>query len=344
MNVKQPKVLFVATSRQTMGGITSVLKRYEKMVVWEKYRCAWLETQINKGITLKLWYVIKAYITMLFIVPQYDIIHFHTVPGNSLIVQMPVFLYSKLWGKKTIIHLHVGNQLYEYKDNRIMNFVLRRATRVVTLANVINGYLKELYSIDGSVIYNPIDKQENRNFDNTDKFIFFAAYLIKDKGYTTLLEAFSSISRKYPDWKLVIAGTGELEEARKLCNEFDITEHVTIHNWLNRQQMDEMYEKAGIFCIASLKEGFPMSFLEAASYGVPVVSTPVGGLVDVLRDEENTMVFDFNNSKQLAQKLDVLIENEELRKNISMKLQDLVDTTFSEEAVSMQLDKLYMSL
>ena len=158
------------------------------------------------------------------------------------------------------------------------------------------------------------------------------------------MKAFSSISRKYPDWILVIAGTGELEEARKLCNEFGITGQVTIHNWLSRQQMDEMYEKAGIFCIASLKEGFPMSFLEAASYGVPVVSTPVGGLVDVLQDGENSMVFDFNNSKQLAQKLDVLIENEELRRTISMKLQDLVDTTFSEEAVSLQLDKLYMSL
>lgn len=299
---------------------------------------------MNKGIALKLWYMIKAYITMLFIVPRYDIVHFHTVPGNSLIVQMPVFLYSKLWRKKTIVHLHVGNQLYEYRDNKIMKFVLNNATKVVTLAMVINGYLKDLYSIDGAVIYNPISKQPKRELSNTEKFIFFAAYLIKDKGYTTLLKAFSSISRKYPDWILVIAGTGELEEARKLCNEFGITGQVTIHNWLSRQQMDEMYEKAGIFCIASLKEGFPMSFLEAASYGVPVVSTPVGGLVDVLQDGENSMVFDFNNSKQLAQKLDVLIENEELRRTISMKLQDLVDTTFSEEAVSLQLDKLYMSL
>lgn len=344
MNSKSTQVLYVATSRQTMGGITSVLKRYERMEIWSKYHCAWLETQVNKSIALKLWYMIKAYITMLFIVPRYDIIHFHTVPGNSLIVQMPVFLYSKLWRKKTIVHLHVGNQLYEYRDNKIMNFVLNNATKVVTLAMVINGYLKELYNIDGAVIYNPISKQPKRELSNTEKFIFFAAYLIKDKGYTTLLEAFSSISNKYPDWKLVIAGTGELEEARKLCNEFGITRQVTIHNWLRRQQMDEMYEKAGIFCIASLKEGFPMSFLEAASYGVPVVSTPVGGLVDVLQDGENSMVFDFNNSKQLAQKLDVLIENEELRRTISMKLQDLVDTTFSEEAVSLQLDKLYMSL
>ena len=344
MNDKYPKVLFVATSRQTMGGITSVLKRYELMEVWSKYRCAWLETQVNKGMALKIWYMIKAYITMLFIVPKYDIIHFHTVPGNSLIVQMPVFLYSKLWDKKTIVHLHVGNQLYEYKDNRVMNFVLRKATKVVTLANVINGYLKELYNIDGAVIYNPINKQKGRNFANTENFIFFAAYLIKDKGYDTLLEAYSKIAAKHPDWKLVIAGTGELEDAKKICNENGIADKVTIHSWLNRDRMNKMYEKAGIFCIASVKEGFPMSFLEAASYGVPIVSTPVGGLVDVLKDEKNCMVFDFNNIVQLAEKLDALMENCELRKEISINLQKLVDTTFSEEAVSQQLDKLYDSL
>lgn len=344
MSKKQTRVLFVATSRQTMGGITSVLKRYEKMEIWGKYRCAWLETQINKGLALKLWYMIKAYFTMLFIVPRYDIIHFHTVPGNSLIVQMPVFLYSKLWGKKTIVHLHVGNQLYEYKDNKVMNFVLKKATKVVTLANVINGYLKELYGIDGAVIYNPINKQNERNFANTEKFIFFAAYLIKDKGYDTLLEAYSKVAAKHPDWKLVIAGTGELEEAQKICNKNGIADKVTIHSWLNRDQMNKMYEKAGIFCIASVKEGFPMSFLEAASYGVPVVSTPVGGLVDVLEDGTNAMVFDFNDSKLLSEKLDILMGDENLRKEISSNLQKLVDTTFSEEAVSQQLDKLYSSL
>ena len=96
MNKKRCKVLFVATSRKTMGGITSVLKKYEKMEIWNKYNCAWLETQINKGIISKLYYIIRAYITMLFIVPQYNIIHFHTVPGRSIIVQMPIFLYSLL--------------------------------------------------------------------------------------------------------------------------------------------------------------------------------------------------------------------------------------------------------
>lgn len=344
MSKKQRKVLFVATSRQTMGGITSVLKRYEKMEIWSKYHCAWLETQVNKGIALKLWYMIKAYITMFFIVPFYDIVHFHTVPGNSLIVQMPVFLYSKLWRKKTIVHLHVGNQLYEYKDNRIMNFVLKKATKVVVLANVINSYLKEVYSIDGSVIYNPINKQEKRDFTKTDKFIFFAAYLIKDKGYTTLLEAYSKLARKYPDWNLVIAGTGELDEAKLMCDKFGITDKVTIHSWLNREEMDRMYGKAGIFCIASVKEGFPMSFLEAASYGVPVVSTPVGGLVDVLEDGKNSMVFNFNDSNQLSEKLDTLMGDENLRRDISLNLQELVDTTFSEEAVSIQLDTLYTNL
>ena len=87
-----------------------------------------------------------------------------------------------------------------------------------------------------------------------------------------------------------------------------------------------------------------MSFLEAASYGVPVVSTPVGGLVDVLEDGTNSMVFDFNDSKQLSEKLDTLRGDDSLRKDISLNLQELVDTTFSEEAVSQQLDTLYTNL
>lgn len=344
MKKQKLKVLFVATSRQTMGGITSVLKRYEKMDVWKKYHCAWLETQINKGIALKLWYMIKAYITMLFIVPRYDIVHFHTVPGNSLIVQMPVFLYSKLWRKKTIVHLHVGNQLYEYKDNKVMNYVLRKATKVVVLANVINGYLKELYNVDGAVIYNPINEQHKRDQTKIEKFIFFAAYLIKEKGYTTMLDAYARIADRHPEWNVVIAGTGELDEARKICEHHGITEKVTIHSWLNREQMNRMYEKAGIFCIASYKEGFPMSFLEAASYGVPVVSTPVGGLVDVLEEGKNSMVFDFGNVEQLAAKLDHLMTDDRLRETISLNLQELVETTFSEEAVCRELENLYSYL
>lgn len=344
MKQKNPKVLFVATSRKTMGGITSVLKRYEKMEIWEKYHCAWLETQINKGIALKLWYIIKAYIAMLFIVPRYDIIHFHTVPGRSMLVQLPIFLYSKLWRKKNITHLHVGNQLIAYKDNRLFNFVLRKTKQIVVLANIAQDYIKKYYCLSSRTIYNPIEEQTRIDNTNRENIIFFAAYLCKDKGYETMIEAFARVAKKYPNWKLVISGTGEIDEVKILINKYGIASNVIIYKWLNFQQMRELYKKASIFCIASKKEGFPMTFLEASSYGVPIVTTPVGGLVDVVENERNCMIFNFDNAVEMAEQICKLIESEELRIKISINQQKLIHNSFSIEAINNSLNTLYEEL
>lgn len=336
-----PKVLFVATSRKTMGGITSVLKRYEKMEIWEKFHCVWLETQINKGIFLKLWYMMKAYISMLFVVPKYDIIHFHTVPGRSITIQMPIFLYSLLWRKKNIIHIHVGNQLLGYQNDRMFKFVLKKATKVVVLANVIKDLIKKYYNIDATVIYNPIEEQVENNIINRENLIFFAGYLSKNKGYETMLEAFTIVLRKHPNWKLILSGAGELDKAQDIVLKNKISSNVIIHKWLNNQQMADIYRKASIFCIASKKEGFPMTFLEAASYGTPIVTTPVGGLVDVIENEQNCMIFDFYDAKYMATQICKLIESPKLRIKISTNLYQLIHNNFSIESINKSLNTLY---
>lgn len=344
MYIKVPKVLFVATSRQTMGGITSVLKRYEKMEIWNKYRCVWLETQVNKGMVLKLWYIIKAYITMLFIVPRYDIIHFHTVPGRCITMQMPVFLYSLFWHKKVIIHIHVGNQLLNHKEDRMFNFVLRKASKVVVLANVIKDQMKEHYDIEAEVLYNPIEEQPLRDTSHIGKNVFFAAYLTLNKGYDTLLKAFKKVVVKHPDWKLVLAGSGETDNAMQLINEMGISNNVEMYSWLNKEQMAEKYKEAAIYCIASKMEGFPMAFLEAASYGIPIVTTPVGGLVDVIEHKENCMAFDFDDIDALAEHINTLIESPTLYDNISRNLVSLTQERFSLRAVDSKIDALYRNI
>lgn len=343
MNNKK-KVLFVATSRKTMGGITSVLKRYEKMNIWNKYQCAWLETQNNKNISLKLWYIIRAYITMLFIVPKYDIIHFHTVPGRSIIVQMPIFIYSLFWRKKTIIHIHVGNQLIEYKNNKVFKYVIQRATKVIVLADVIKDIIQEHYNIKAEVLYNPIEEQEIRKQKIINKNIFFAAYLTLNKGYDTILKAFKEVLIKHSDWNLIFAGSGETDKAKELINNLEIGNNIELHNWLNKEQMEQIYKKTSIYCIASKQEGFPMSFLEAASYGIPIVTTPVGGLVDVIEHEKNCMIFNFDNETELANQINELIENKKLREIISQNLQKLIKEYFSIESINNKIDILYNNI
>ena len=345
MSKRIPRVLFVATSRQTMGGISSVLKMYERMEFWKEYRCTWLETQVNKGIALKLWYMIKAYITMLFIVPRYDIVHFHTVPGMSIKVQLPVFLYSCLWRKRTIIHIHVGDSMIlDHKNDDLFNYVLTKATKVVVLADSFKGIIETAFNIQAEVIYNPIDYIENPEKDNNEKFILFASIARPNKGYDTLLKAYKIVAEKHPEWRLVMAGFGDSQEAKDLICKLNLNEKVIRHRWCNRETMNNLYSKAGVFCIASLKEGFPMTFLEAASHGVPIVTTPVGGLKDVIKNKENCMIFDFNDHVMMADKLIELIENTALREEISKNLICLAKTQFSISSINKHIVELYKKI
>lgn len=70
------------------------------MPVWEKYSCYWLGTQIQRGLLWKLWYAVKAAIVAPLIMWRYDIVHFHMVPGITLLIQLPELLVAKLYGKK----------------------------------------------------------------------------------------------------------------------------------------------------------------------------------------------------------------------------------------------------
>lgn len=78
------KVLFVGDSRKMRGGVSTVIKTIEKSSIWEKYNCNWLETQINATKIIKFWYLIKGYLKGVYMIPQYNIIHFQTEPQKEL--------------------------------------------------------------------------------------------------------------------------------------------------------------------------------------------------------------------------------------------------------------------
>lgn len=71
------KVLVVATSRKTRGGITSVIKAHETGEQWKKYHCKWIETHRDSNKITKIIYAIKGAMLFMLYLPFYSIIHFH---------------------------------------------------------------------------------------------------------------------------------------------------------------------------------------------------------------------------------------------------------------------------
>jgi glycosyltransferase involved in cell wall biosynthesis len=103
-------------------------------------------------------------------------------------------------------------------------------------------------------------------------------------------------------------------------------------------------KKASVFCLASYAEGFPMAVLDAWSYGIPVISTPVGGLPDVLLDGENVLFFQPGDIDGLSDKLKCLLTDGSLRLRLSDASLCLANGEFSVSYVNEQMVDLYGNL
>ena len=96
--------------------------------------------------------------------------------------------------------------------------------------------------------------------------------------------------------------------------------------------------------MSSYQEGFPMVVLEAWGYGIPLVTTPVGGLPDVLEENKNACVFNFGDDNMLAQKLKNLINSPLQRETMSIYSIKYVNEHFSITKINEQLRNIYIHI
>lgn len=348
------RVLVVATSRKTRGGITSVIKAHETGEQWKKYHCVWIQTNRDGGVFRKCAYFITAMVEYLILLPFADIVHLHLTLQTSLKRKYIFFKLAKLFKKKTIVHFHpAGEHLFkEEKDLSLAESVFRSADRVLVLSprwcRLVNQYLGTECNVE--VLWNPCPKVQ-RDISNKKKQILFAGTICKRKGYDVLLKAFGKIAGKYPDWKVVFAGNpymldglNELEDGIRIAKELGISQQVEWLGWVSGADKEHVFNESSVYCLASLGEGFPMGVLDAWAYGIPCVMTPVGGIPDIVKDGVNGLIFPISDVDSLAEKLDLLLSDPQLRDNIVRESDKLVFGEFSVKNVTEHLGRIYKNI
>jgi len=340
-----PSVLVVGSAEQSHGGVAQVIRTIKKMPIWQAYHCYWLGTQIQRNYAWKLWYAIKANIMALLIIWRYDIVHFHTVPDRiGLIIQMPVLLLAKMGGKKIIMQIHMGNQLVHHTHNRLFKWCLRQANLIILLAKKWERLFLDYYAdvdVPTKVLYNACPAVPEVSEAEKENIILMAAYYNDNKAPDLLLKAWQKIGNKYPDWKICMLGNGEVERFRRMADDIGLSGSVTFTGYLEGKEKEHFFRQARILCMCSYEEGFPMVVLEAWQYGICVVTTPVGGLPDVLEENRNALIFDFGDWQQLADSLERLFNDTVLRQQMTTYSRHFVEETFSPEQINKQLTDIY---
>ena len=327
---RNPRVLYVGDSSKMKGGVAEVIKALAGTWLWEKYDCRWLECQINDAKWKKWAYLFRALFKGLFLIPSSDIIHFHSAVGNSLRVQFPFLLYSLLWGKKVIVHFHVGNQLSDASCDRLFNYYCRHADRVITLSDALRSFL-----------YNPAPAIRKKTAYSP--YFLMAAYFTPDrnKGCDTVLKAMAALHQKHPEWRLVLCGSGDMEGLGALIRENGLTEVVDTPGWVTGKEKEVYFSHAFAYILASRKEGLPISILEAMSAGLPVITTPVGSIPEILKDRHNALFFLPGDDRALLEAMRLLIEDPALGERLAACAQNTVRKELSLDQFVRKLDSLY---
>ncbi len=197
---------------------------------------------------------------------------------------------------------------------------------------------------DYRVCYNPCPQVSKEPIMQKKKQILFSGTLYAGKGYQDLIRAFAKIAKKYPDWNVVLAGNGEVEKGRAISKDLGIANQVNFLGWVSGGQKDKVFRESMIFCFPSYAEGFPMAVLDAWAYGLPVITTPVGGIPDVAKDGENMLLFNPGSIDVLARQLERMIIDEKLRNRIILASLDFAEHKFNQYTINKQLGELYEEL
>jgi glycosyltransferase involved in cell wall biosynthesis len=341
------KVLVVATSRKTRGGITSVVKAHEAGAQWSKYHCRWIHTHVDRSFFWKLVYAVRGFAEYLLFLPSADIVHIHVGEPPSALRKLVFFRLAKWLKKKIVVHYHSFSP--ETTINGAHSDRYRKlfcgADVVVVLSNYWKKAVDEKFHLGDriKVIYNPSPTiTYTQKYEKTNS-ILYAGTLNQRKGYADLIRAFAKVAPKHPDWKITLAGNGEVEQVRVLAKELEIENQVELLGWVNGESKDKAFKQASVFCLPSYAEGFPMAVLDAWAYGLPVVTTPVGGIPDVAVDGENMLLFNPGDIDTLAERLDLLMSDDILRDKLAASSIKMSLEMFNLNTITKQVGEIYES-
>lgn len=148
--------------------------------------------------------------------------------------------------------------------------------------------------------------------------LVFAARLEKNKGIGLLLQAISNVKIQLPSVKLLIIGSGPLKaKLQDYVERGGLERNVFFSGWLETaHDVARSYSSAKIFINPSFNEGGPRVVLEAMACGLPVITTKVGLMLDLIKDGENGLLTDWDPS-EMAGKIIHLLDGEELQKKFS---------------------------
>jgi len=290
---------------------------------------------------------------LLLVAQRVDIVHFHVSERGSVARKSLLVCLARLFRKPVVMHTHgcEFHVFYERLPSFLQHIVVRifqSCAYVITLSQSWKQYYETQLSLPPEhviVLHNPVELPEQlpeRKGNSTVRFAFLGR-VGQRKGAFDLIKAYAQLSPEHKQCsELTLAGDGVVEQAHEMVKELDLEDQVSVLGWINPEERNQLLQSVDVFVLPSYNEGLPVAMLEAMAWGLPVITTPVGGIPEVVTHAKDGILVQPGNLEQLTGSLERLIEDEELRLKMGNNARSRV-TPLSLDTYYVALAGLYWS-
>lgn len=253
---------------------------------------------------------------------EVDLLHIHLSVRGSSYRKSVLARAARLLGIPYVVHLHGTDYLEFYRGaNRHLRSEIDRMLQGSVRIIVLGRYWAEVVSdiapsaADRIVILPNATATVPRSAERPTSGpvrIVFLGQLGQRKGSADLLKALAEL-QDLPGWHATLAGDGAVDETRHLANSLGLSDRVSIPGWLSTPDCRALLAGGDVLVLPSYAENLPMVVLEAFAHGVPVITTPVGAIPEVVEPGRNGLLVTPGDITGLAAAIRQVVDDPELR-------------------------------
>lgn len=293
------RIVMVGSGREVRGGVSSMVNVCFEHGLFERWEATYLPTHCDGARARKALRACAslARFAAALAAGRVALLHVHIASGASFWRKLAFVSLARMFAVPYILHVHAGDFSGYYERSAaptraLLRWLYAGARHVVALSASWRPALESVVpDARVEVIPNPVTMPAwTPQVARASPRVLFLGVLRAEKGIYELLAAWPGVLEAVPGARLTLAGTGDLERARRIAAELGVGESIDFPGWVGPEDRARLLEQAAVLVLPSHFEALPMAVLEGMAAGLPIVATRVGGIPDAVGRDAGVLV------------------------------------------------------
>lgn len=237
--------------------------------------------------------------------------------------------------------------------------MLKQSNKIIAVSDFTKRELLQYYKVQEDkihVIHNGVDvtkfqpardkrrAKEELGFKPDETTILSVGRLYARKGLFTLIESMPAVTRRFPRAKFIISGKGQSNEMKKLvvyAEKLGVRDTIVFTGYYPDKKLPMLYQAADVFAFSTFYENLPFAVLEVLSTGLPVVTTNVGGIPEMIEDGKNGFLVQPSNPQELSDRILYSLEHPGDATEMALCARKTIEDRFDWRLIVQKVLKVY---